>query len=227
MPEITGYYLTRDPAGTPASTPAGWAVKVYLDTGLTGDAPGWPTYTVEREGVLFSRGFPGEPEETVLLRYPTALVEAAREAGRPGAPAGAWGRAAAAIIDRAWRITVGNARHRWPGIRTKGAEPQPAITRDDRAGLQAAMLAGIELAQPPVGALYTRDIAARLGVHMSTVRAYLARGQMPQPSGYDYHGHPFWLPARLAPWRPVPGGWARPKSGPTFDSGLADGFGRD
>jgi predicted DNA-binding transcriptional regulator AlpA len=43
------------------------------------------------------------------------------------------------------------------------------------------------------------DVADWLGVTTSTVRAYMAREQMPQPSGH-FGRTPFWVPADIDPW---------------------------
>jgi len=55
--------------------------------------------------------------------------------------------------------------------------------------------------RPPPEALYAKEIAARLGVAISTVHSYRSRGQMPPPDGRDVHGHPWWLPRTLVLWR--------------------------
>lgn len=43
------------------------------------------------------------------------------------------------------------------------------------------------------------DVATRLGVKESTVRAYVSRGQMPAPSG-RLGRTPYWTPKDLEPW---------------------------
>ena len=48
--------------------------------------------------------------------------------------------------------------------------------------------------------LTTRDVARLLGVGESTVRAYLARGQMPPADGH-LEGPPFWRPETIERWR--------------------------
>lgn len=47
--------------------------------------------------------------------------------------------------------------------------------------------------------LTTEDVAARLGVTPSTVRAYHSRGQMPPPSG-RIGRTPYWTPRDIEPW---------------------------
>ena len=48
--------------------------------------------------------------------------------------------------------------------------------------------------------LTTSDVATVLGVSQSTVRAYLARGQMPDPD--QRIGHmPLWKPETISIWR--------------------------
>ena len=49
------------------------------------------------------------------------------------------------------------------------------------------------------GDLTVADVAARLGVRESTVRAYMARGQMPAPSG-RLGRTPYWRPQDIEPW---------------------------
>lgn len=51
------------------------------------------------------------------------------------------------------------------------------------------------------------DVAAHIGVSPATVRAYLARGQMPAPDGRLGRA-PWWKPATITEWhqgRPGPG----------------------
>ena len=45
----------------------------------------------------------------------------------------------------------------------------------------------------------TADVAAALGVAASTVRAYNARGQMPEPTGHVGRT-PYWVPEDIEPW---------------------------
>lgn len=45
------------------------------------------------------------------------------------------------------------------------------------------------------------EVAARLGVTTSTVRAYKARGQMPEPDK-TYGTKPLWLESTIQQWRP-------------------------
>ena len=47
--------------------------------------------------------------------------------------------------------------------------------------------------------LTTEDVAARLGVATSTVRAYRSRQQMPAPTGVIGRT-PYWTDAAIAPW---------------------------
>lgn len=47
--------------------------------------------------------------------------------------------------------------------------------------------------------LTTEDVAARLGVTPSTVRAYNARQQMPAPTGHVGRT-PYWAPEDIEPW---------------------------
>jgi predicted DNA-binding transcriptional regulator AlpA len=47
--------------------------------------------------------------------------------------------------------------------------------------------------------LTTEDVAARLGVAASTVRAYNSRGQMPAPTGHVGRT-PYWSPEDIEPW---------------------------
>lgn len=49
------------------------------------------------------------------------------------------------------------------------------------------------------GELTIADVATRLGVRESTVRAYMARGQMPAPSG-RLGRTPYWRPRDIEPW---------------------------
>lgn len=46
----------------------------------------------------------------------------------------------------------------------------------------------------------TRDVAAYLGRKESTIRAYHARGQMPQPDG-RVGRTPWWKPETIRNWR--------------------------
>jgi len=51
--------------------------------------------------------------------------------------------------------------------------------------------------------LTVADIAAALGVQLSTVRSYAARGQMPEGNGCPCCGlGPVWARYVLAEWRP-------------------------
>lgn len=43
------------------------------------------------------------------------------------------------------------------------------------------------------------DVAMRLGVTTSTVRAYMTRDQMPQPTG-RIGRTPWWAPEAIEPW---------------------------
>lgn len=79
------------------------------------------------------------------------------------------------------------------------AGPDPQEAR--RQALAYLAREGLDAAKP-AGALYLGEVADRLGVSTSTVRAYRARGQMPTHDGADYNGHPWWLPSTLAGWRP-------------------------
>jgi hypothetical protein len=49
------------------------------------------------------------------------------------------------------------------------------------------------------GILSTADVARRIGVAPSTIRAYVAREQMPKPSG-RFGREPFWSPEVVEPW---------------------------
>lgn len=55
------------------------------------------------------------------------------------------------------------------------------------------------MSRPPVKHLTTADVAAALGVAASTVRAYNARQQMPEPSGHVGRT-PYWTPEDIEPW---------------------------
>jgi DNA-binding transcriptional MerR regulator len=59
----------------------------------------------------------------------------------------------------------------------------------------------------------TQDVANAAGLRESTIRAYLARGQMPPPDerflfsvGYREWTHPTWRPATIARWLAERGG---------------------
>ena len=47
--------------------------------------------------------------------------------------------------------------------------------------------------------LTVADVAARAGVAQSTIRAYVARGQMPAPTG-RLGRTPWWAPEVIEPW---------------------------
>lgn len=49
------------------------------------------------------------------------------------------------------------------------------------------------------GILSTADVARRIGVAPSTIRAYVAREQMPKPSG-RFGREPFWTVETIGPW---------------------------
>jgi predicted DNA-binding transcriptional regulator AlpA len=49
------------------------------------------------------------------------------------------------------------------------------------------------------GILSTEQVARELGVAPSTIRAYVSREQMPQPSG-RFGREPYWLVDAITPW---------------------------
>jgi predicted DNA-binding transcriptional regulator AlpA len=51
----------------------------------------------------------------------------------------------------------------------------------------------------PWAGLTIADVAQLAGVTHSTLRAYLAREQMPQPSG-RIGRTPYWMPETIQPW---------------------------
>jgi predicted DNA-binding transcriptional regulator AlpA len=61
----------------------------------------------------------------------------------------------------------------------------------------------------------TKDVAAHLGLHLSTISAYRQRGQMPAPD-LTLGGKHAWKPATIIEWqagRPRPGVGGRPPTG--------------